>query len=162
MVAEFEKHEGTEGALRSKNKECDKLKADDVGGYIVRFGPSMRFFMATDPTLAKFLMTMKPEMVEKAGLSDMLFGDDPNGFIGGLVYEEGANWHRSRKIITEEFNQAGLKNWLKFFLVIGISCALVVPKQRHHWTLTLKLWTTQLELMYKSWPNLEILELCLK
>ena len=50
-------------------------------------------------------MTLKPEMVEKAGLSDMLFGDDPNGFIGGLVYEEGPNWHRSRKIITEEFNQ---------------------------------------------------------
>ena len=44
-------------------------------------------------------------MVEKAGLSDMMFGDDPNGFIGGLVYEEGPNWHRSRKIITEEFNQ---------------------------------------------------------
>ena len=50
-------------------------------------------------------MTLKPEMVEKAGLSDMMFGDDPNGFIGGLVYEEGPNWHRSRKIITEEFNQ---------------------------------------------------------
>ena len=53
-------------------------------------------------------MTLKPEMVEKAGLSDMLFGDDPNGFIGGLVYEEGATWHRSRKIITEEFNQVNL------------------------------------------------------
>ena len=60
---------------------------------------------AINPTLAQFLMTLKPEMVEKAGLSDMMFGDDPRGFIGGLLYEEGATWQRSRKIITEEFNQ---------------------------------------------------------
>ena len=61
--------------------------------------------------MAKFLLTLKPEMVEKAGLSDMWFGDDPKGFIGGLLYEEGAAWHRSRKIITEEFNQARVRRY---------------------------------------------------
>ena len=118
-MAEFTKYEGSEGALRSKNKECDKIRADEIGGYVARFGPSLRFLMATDPELAKFLMSLRPETVKKAGLSDMLFGDDPNGFIGGLVYEEGASWHRSRKIINEEFNQERRKASVfvkKFFL----------------------------------------------
>ena len=65
--------------------------------------------------MAKFLLTLKPEMVEKAGLSDMWFGDDPKGFIGGLLYEEGAAWHRSRKIITEEFNQARVRRYSSYF-----------------------------------------------
>ena len=81
--------------------------ADNAGAYVFR-GPSLRIFTVIDPSLAKFLMTLKPEMVEKAGLSDMMFGDDPNGFIGGLLYAEGAMWHRSRKIISEEFNQVKL------------------------------------------------------
>ena len=63
-------------------------------------------------------MTLKPEMVEKAGLSDMMFGDDPRGFIGGLLYEEGATWQRSRKIITEEFNQE--RFLVKFWAFVGL------------------------------------------
>ena len=39
-MAEFTKYEGSEGALRSKNKECDKIRADEIGGYVARFGPS--------------------------------------------------------------------------------------------------------------------------
>ena len=67
--------------------------------------------ITSDPEMAKFLLTLKPEMVEKAGLSDMWFGDDPKGFIGGLLYEEGAAWHRSRKVITEEFNQVRVRRY---------------------------------------------------
>ena len=106
MAGEFEKYTGSEGAIRSKNAACDRLRSDQAGGMVGKFGPGLRIFITANPETAKFLMTLKPEMVEKAGLSDMLFGDDPKGFIGGLLYEEGAAWHRSRKILTEEFNQA--------------------------------------------------------
>ena len=109
MASEFEKHTGSEGAIRSKNAACDRLKSDEAGGMVGKFGPGLRIFITSNPETAKFLMTLKPEMVEKAGLSDMLFGDDPKGFIGGLLYEEGAAWHRSRKILTEEFNQARVR-----------------------------------------------------
>ena len=57
-------------------------------------------------------MTLKPELVKKAGLSDILFGDDPNGFIGGLIYEEGPEWQKSRKILNEEFNQKSLDSYV--------------------------------------------------
>ena len=86
-----------------------KLKSDEAGGAVFKFGPGVKVLITSDPEMAKFLLTLKPEMVEKAGLSDMWFGDDPKGFIGGLLYEEGAAWHRSRKIITEEFNQARVR-----------------------------------------------------
>ena len=95
----------SEYGIRVKNKACDELGVDAKGGYVTVLGPGIRIFFATQPEVAKFLMTLKPELVVKAGLSDILFGDDPNGFFGGLLYEEGPYWVRSRKIISEEFNQ---------------------------------------------------------
>lgn len=104
-AGEFEKHAGSEGSIRSKNAACNELKTEEAGGMVAKFGPALRIFVTSDPETAKFLLTLKPEMVEKAGMSDVWFGDDPKGFISGLLYEEGAAWHRSRKILTEEFNQ---------------------------------------------------------
>ena len=77
-----------------------------------KVAPWLRVFVASDPETARVLMTLKPEYVTKAGLSDMIFGDDPKGFIGGLLYEEGPMWQKSRKILTEEFNQASLDSYV--------------------------------------------------
>ena len=95
----------SEHGLRIKNKACDELGVDAKGGYVTLLGPGIRVFFTTQPEMAKFLMSLKPELVSKAGLSNILFGDDPNGFFGGLLYEEGRDWVRSRKVLSEEFNQ---------------------------------------------------------
>ena len=95
----------SEHGLRIKNKACDELGVDAKGGYVTQLGPGIRVFFTTQPEMAKFLMSLKPELVAKAGLSNILFGDDPNGFFGGLLYEEGQHWVRSRKVLSEEFNQ---------------------------------------------------------
>ena len=60
--------------------------------------------MVTDPDLAQFFMNINPEVVRKAGLSFEMFGDDKNGFLGSILYEEGAQWHRSRKLLGQNFN----------------------------------------------------------
>lgn len=90
----------SEHGLRVKNKVCNKLGTDEKGGYVTRLGPGDRIFFATQPELAKFLMTIKPEFVGKVGLTDMLFGDDPNGFYGGLVCEERLNLLESKTIFN--------------------------------------------------------------
>ena len=115
MASEYEKYACSEGTIRSKNAACDRLGSDKAGGIVGKFSPWTRIFTPSSLEMAKFLLTLKPEMVEKAGLKDVVFGDDPNGVIGGLIYEEGAAWNRSRKILTEKFNQARVRNF-------GVSC----------------------------------------
>ena len=112
MASEIPKHLGTEGMIREKNRLLDILQSDSCIGYLMRYAPGLKIFNVADPDTARCLMSLRPEFVEKAGLSDMLFGDDPNGFIGGLVYEEGATWQKSRRILNEEFNQASLDSYI--------------------------------------------------
>ena len=112
MASEVPKHFGTQGIIREKNRLLELLKADASNGFVMRFVPGLKIFTVADPDTARCLMSLKPEFVKKAGLSDMLFGDDPNGFIGGLVYEEGAAWQKSRRILSEEFNQASLDSYI--------------------------------------------------
>ena len=103
----------TERILIERNRKIDQLQAGKKpDGWVFRFAPGVRVFAAIEPEVAKVLMGIKPELVKKAGLVDMLFGDDPKGFIGGLAFEEGASWQKSRKIITEEFNQASLDTYV--------------------------------------------------
>ena len=112
MAFEYPKHSGTQGIIREKNRLLDVLKADTSNGFVLRYAPGMKIFTVADPDTARFLMSLKPEFVKKGGFSDMLFGNDPNGFIGGLFYEEGAAWQKSRRILSEEFNQASLDSYI--------------------------------------------------
>ena len=112
MASEVPKHFGTQGIIREKNRLLELLKADASNGFVMRFVPGLKIFTVADPDTARCLMSLKPEFVKKAGLSDMHFGDDPNGFIGGLLYEEGAAWQKSRRILSEEFNQASLDSYI--------------------------------------------------
>ena len=112
MISEIHKHIGTQGVIREKNRLLDILKTDASNGFVMRFFPGLKIFAVADPDTARCLMSLKPEFVKKAGLSDMHFGDDPNGFIGGLLYEEGAAWQKSRRILSEEFNQASLDSYI--------------------------------------------------
>ena len=109
FASEKTKYGRSEGILRAKNAFQDKHQSPHL---VWKFAPWLRMFATSDPETARVLMTLKPELVKKAGLSDMLFGDDPNGFIGGLLYEEGAVWQKSRKILTEEFNQKSLDSYV--------------------------------------------------
>merc|ERR1712212_951247 len=70
--------------------------------------PGLKVLSVIDPNLAQFLMSLPPDHVKKAGLSDEVFGDDPHGFMGGLLFDEGEQWHKSRKILSERFNLAHL------------------------------------------------------
>ena len=112
MISQKAIYGQSEGIIRAKNKIADETGADLTGGMVWKFAPWVRVFAASDPETARVLMTLKPEYVTKAGLSDMLFGDDPKGFIGGLLYEEGPMWQKIRKILTEEFNQASLDSYV--------------------------------------------------
>ena len=104
-----------------KVKVGDELGVDKSSGASMKFTPWLKVFSASDPEIVKCLMTLKPSQVKKAGLSDMLFSDDPNGFMGGILYDEGEAWQRSRKILSEEFNQDLVMkltfNFFKFFII---------------------------------------------
>ena len=68
--------------------------------------PTFKILLVAEPSLAQFLMNLNPEWVKKAGLSNELFGDDPKGLMGGLIFQEGKDWHHSRKMISHNFNLA--------------------------------------------------------
>ena len=44
-----------------------------------------------------------------AGLSTELFGDDPEGLMGSILFQEGEVWHHSRKLISHSFNLADVR-----------------------------------------------------
>ena len=47
-----------------------------------------------------------------AGLAYELFGDDPEGIVSGLLYQEGRAWHHSRKLLSHNFNLADLDSYI--------------------------------------------------
>ena len=70
--------------------------------------PTFNIFFVTDVKLAHFLMNLSPEVQQKAGFSFEIFGGDPNGFVHGLVFDEGASWSLNRKRIGKAWNYAGV------------------------------------------------------
>ena len=60
--------------------------------------------MVADPELARFLMNLNPSFMRKAGFSDAAFGDDPNGLMASILFLEGNEWHRARKLIGKNFS----------------------------------------------------------
>ena len=105
MAALLNEYQGSSEGARVKKRLFDELGVDKSSGASVKYTPWLKVFVASDPEVVKFLMTLRPSQVRKAGLSEILFADDPHGFMGGILYDEGENWQKSRKILSEEFNQ---------------------------------------------------------
>ena len=53
-----------------------------------------------------------PLVQRKAGFSKELFGGDPNGFLHGLVYDEGTSWQTNRKRIGKQLHLGILESYI--------------------------------------------------
>merc|ERR1712136_209155 len=73
-------------------KEKMKLLNGGVVNHYWPITPTYQILCITDPDLAHFLLNLSPEVQRKAGFSKELFGGDPNGFLHGLVFDEGKSW----------------------------------------------------------------------
>jgi len=78
--------------------------------------PNFRLFFATDPELAHFLLNLQPDIIRKAGFSRELFGGDKNGFLYGLLYDEGESWQRNRKLIGKQLHLSVLESYIEVSL----------------------------------------------
>ena len=90
--------------------------------------PNFKLFFATDPELAHFLLNLQPNIIRKAGFSRELFGGDKNGFLYGLLYDEGESWQRNRKLIGKQLHLSVLESYIEvsFFLHTIAGCHVKV------------------------------------
>ena len=66
---------------------------------------------------------------QKAGFSKEVFGGDPNGFLHGLLYDEGTSWQTNRKRLGKQFHLGILENYIE------VSHLLLVENGLHpNWT----------------------------
>ena len=72
----------------------------------MKMAPTVKFLIVAEPSLAQFFMNLSPDLVKKAGLSNEFFGDDPDGLMKSILFQEGAAWHHSRKLMNHNFNLA--------------------------------------------------------
>ena len=75
--------------------------------------PNFKLFFATDPELGHFLLNIQPDIIRKAGFSRELFGGDKNGFLYGLLYDEGESWQRNRKLIGKQLHLSVLGSYIE-------------------------------------------------
>ena len=75
MASEAHQHIGTQGLIREKNRILDLLEADS-GNFVLPFAPGFKILTVANPDTARFLLSLKPEFVKKAGFGDKVFGGD--------------------------------------------------------------------------------------
>merc|ERR1712131_484553 len=92
-----------------------KVKVINNGydNYIWPILPNFKLFFATDPELSHFLLNLQPDIIRKAGFSKELFGGDKNGFLYGLLYDEGESWQRNRKLIGKQLHLSVLESYIE-------------------------------------------------
>jgi len=54
-----------------------------------------------------------PLVQRKAGFSKELFGGDPNGFLHGLLYDEGKSWQTNRKRLSKQLHLGILESYIE-------------------------------------------------
>ena len=67
-------------------------------------------FWVTDVNLVHFLLNLSPNVYKKAGFTREVFGGDHHGVLGGLLFNESAQWQRNRKRIGRELHKGTLEN----------------------------------------------------
>ena len=78
----------------------------------VRFGRINGIFVA-DVQLAKFFLALPPHIIEKSGMLSTVFNADPNGFVGGLLLDEGQEWQVHRKEISKIFHSEIMEHYIE-------------------------------------------------
>ena len=58
-----------------------------------------------------------PEVQRKAGFSKEIFGGDPNGFLHGLIYDEGKSWQTNRKRLSKQLHLGILESYIEVSFV---------------------------------------------
>ena len=72
-----------------------------------------------------------PLVQRKAGFSKEVLGGDPNGFLHGLLYDEGTSWQINRKRLGKQFHLGILESYIE------VSHLLLVENGLHpNWTQT--------------------------
>ena len=70
-----------------------------------------------------------PEVQRKAGFTKELFGGDPNGFLHGLVFDEGKSWQINRKRLSKQLHLGILESYIEVSFKLGLNlCDIYV----HH------------------------------
>ena len=114
ITSEFKK-------LKTSYLECEilmiffRVKVINNGSdnFIWPIMPNFKLFFATDPELGHFLLNIQPDIIRKAGFSRELFGGDKNGFLYGLLYDEGESWQRNRKLIGKQLHLSVLESYIE-------------------------------------------------
>jgi len=70
------------------------------------------YLMVSDVNLAKFLMSLPPSIVAKAGVDEFL-NCDPHGFQDGLLLDEGETWQIHRKSLSKILNLDILDHYIE-------------------------------------------------
>lgn len=71
------------------------------GGFNAEWTPPIYIVYVSDPILAKFLLNLPSDVVEKGGFTKEMFASDIHGFQGGLLMDEGKKWSLNRKVISK-------------------------------------------------------------
>ena len=88
-----------------------------VDNFVWPITPTFKIFFATDPELGHFLLNLQPELIRKAGFSREIFGGDKNGFLHGMLYQEGSIWQRNRKLIGKQLHLSILDSYIEVNLI---------------------------------------------
>ena len=118
-----------------------KLVNAETVNYVWPITSTFSILLVTDPELAHFVMNLRrvsifsalifsyifvisskmperfkifisPEVQRKAGLSKEFFSGDPNGFLHGLVFDEGKSWQINRKRLGKQLHLGILESYI--------------------------------------------------
>ena len=88
-----------------------KLINDGMVNFHWPITPIHGLLWITDVNLIQFLLNLNPNVHKKAGgFTKEVFGGDPHGLLGGLVMNDGAQWHLNRKRIGKLLHTGTLEN----------------------------------------------------
>ena len=76
-----------------------KLVNEGMVNFVWPITPIHDLLWVTDVSLVHFLLNLSPNVYKKAGFTKEVFGGDPNGILGGLLFNEGAKWQLNRRRI---------------------------------------------------------------
>jgi len=82
------------------------------------------FLVVADCDIAKFLLNLGPDVVEKSPVQRLvIFGGDKNGFEGGILFSEGELWQTHRKAMTKMLHLDILETYIETMDISAIAFA---------------------------------------